>query len=55
MKLRVEIGIGNFTLKLNCEVELKVWDWNEVEVGGDINSDHWKWTGLKNVRYEVEK
>ena len=20
-------------------------------VGGWINSDHWKWTGLKNARY----
>ena len=24
-------------------------------IGGYINFDHWKWTGLKNIRYEGEK
>ena len=49
---------------LKFEVELKVWDWKwslELKVdivgvvGGEIDSDHWKCTGLKNIIYEVEK
>ena len=28
----VEVGIGNFRLKLNFEVEFNVWDWSDVEV-----------------------
>ena len=40
------------------EVAVEVWN-QKLNilgvVGGKINSDHWKWTGLKNVRYEVEK
>ena len=40
-------------MKWSWSLELKV-DFLGV-VGGEINSDHWKWTGLKNVRYEVEK